>query len=318
MRAICLTVIVGYAAAVGFCSPSVAAEAPELKILSADSRIEIFSNDRPVLAYRFAAAPFKPYVQQLYTPGGVQILRDSPPDHVHHHGQMFAIGVDGVDFWTEPSKAANHTMELGKQVPREQGSSTVTIVDGDRQAAIRQTIDWLDAAGKPLLEEQRKILLHADSDVHATLETWKCRLRPAAGKASVQLWGRHYFGLGMRFVKSMDGAGTFLNSAGSSGETVRGTEKLTRAAWCAYRAPVDGKWVTVAMFGHPDNTRHPTTWFTMTKPFAYLSATLELHRRPIKLERGKPLELIYGVALWDGKQKSEEIERVYQKWLADQ
>ncbi len=301
--------------AILFCSPSGAVEALELKIAS-DSLVTILSGDSPVLAYRSAAAPFKPYVQEFRTPRGMQVLRDSPEDHVHHHGLMFAVGVDDVDFWTEKSAAANTEKELGRQIVRKNGSPVASISNEGHQATIRQTIDWLDSKGVPRLLEAREITLHADHGGEVSLGTWKCRLRPAAGRESAELWGRHYFGLGMRFVESMDGDGTFLNSVGSTGETVHGTEKLARADWCAYLATVDGKWVTVAMFGHPENTRHPTAWFTMTEPFAYLSATLELHKHPLLLEKEQALELIYGFALWDGKVDSEEIEHTYKQWLA--
>lgn len=43
---------------------------------------------RTVLEYRTMASPIKPYVRELSTPGGAQILRDSPADHKHHHGLM--------------------------------------------------------------------------------------------------------------------------------------------------------------------------------------------------------------------------------------
>ena len=42
--------------------------------------------------------------------------------------------------------------------------------------------------------------------------------------------------------------------------------------------------MTVAMFDHPTNVRHPANWFTMTEPFAYLCATLGLQHETLKLE----------------------------------
>jgi hypothetical protein len=149
----------------------------------------------------------------------------------------------------------------------------------------------------------------------ATLLTWQTRLEPAEGKPSIKLSGSHYFGLGMRFVQSMDGADDFFTPAGKAvGETVRGNERLVRGKWCAYAAEVDGKPVTVAMFDSPANVR-PAWWFIMAKPFAYMSATLNLHREPLVVEAGKPLTLIYGVAVWDGKAKADEIEKLYARWL---
>jgi hypothetical protein len=62
------------------------------------------------------------------------------------------------------------------------------------------------------------------------------------------------------------------------------------------------------MFGHSDNPRHPTTWFTMAKPFAYLSATLGLHEEPLEIGEGSPVTLRYAVMLWDRPVQFEEID----------
>ena len=45
--------------------------------------------------------------------------------------------------------------------------------------------------------------------------------------------------------------------------------------------------------------------FRMLDPFAYLSATLNLYKEPLEIVAGKPLELAYGVALWDGEIPAE-------------
>jgi len=144
---------------------------------------------------------------------------------------------------------------------------------------------------------------------------WQSRLSVPKGKPSVTLTGAHYFGLGIRFIQAMDGVGSFHNADGKPGTVFRGEEKLVRSDWCAYTAQADGKDVTVAMFGYPENARHPTMWFTMTKPFAYLAATLGLHETPLELVVGQPLTLCYGVALCDGIATSEQIDLLYRQWL---
>ena len=57
-------------------------------------------------AYRYVQSPYKPYADRLVSPAGTQILRDSPSDHKHHHGLMFALSADGVNFWEEDSPDA--------------------------------------------------------------------------------------------------------------------------------------------------------------------------------------------------------------------
>jgi hypothetical protein len=153
------------------------------------------------------------------------------------------------------------------------------------------------------------------NDIDATFVKWQSGFTVPKDKDAVTLSGSHYFGLGMRFPVSMDQDGQFRSSSGQAGEVVRGDERITRADWCAYTARADGKTVTVAMFGHPDNIRHPTHWFTMGKPFAYLSATLNLYREPLKITAEQLLELRYAVVLWDGKVEDDRIEQAYGQWI---
>ena len=59
------------------------------------------SGSQTLCAYTFAPEQIKPYVRELAPLGGENVLRDSPFDHKHHHGLMFAIKVNGVNFWEE-------------------------------------------------------------------------------------------------------------------------------------------------------------------------------------------------------------------------
>ena len=49
-----------------------------------------------LLVYAFDPLKFKPYVKELASLGGTNILRDAPSDHLHHHGLMYAVAVKGV------------------------------------------------------------------------------------------------------------------------------------------------------------------------------------------------------------------------------
>jgi hypothetical protein len=167
---------------------------------------------------------------------------------------------------------------------------------------------------KPGLIERRAVAATRLTEPAATLLTWQCGLGVPAGKGSVTLSGSHYYGLGLRFIRALDATGEFRNPDGKPGTVFRGEERLVRSRWCAYTAEADGTEVTVAMFDHPDNPRHPATWFMMAKPFAYLSATLELHEKPLKVPADKPLSLCYGVAVWDGRVESVQIESLYKRW----
>jgi hypothetical protein len=84
---------------------AVRASAADFQVVRDDSTISISDGQRPVLRYRYANVPMKPYADQLVSPAGVQVLRDSPHDHKHHHGLMYALAVDDVNFWEELPKS---------------------------------------------------------------------------------------------------------------------------------------------------------------------------------------------------------------------
>jgi len=282
-------------------APSPEGAGPDVEVMKVDGRL--------LLEYRHGGELFKPYVSKFFSPSGVNVLRDQIADHPHHHGLMFAVGIDGVDFWSEAKNC-------GRQISKSFGPTKDKPSEFPGAAVIDNQLQWVGPqGGAALAGEDRQITADRREGLGATLLTWRTKLAPAEGKPSIKLSGSHYFGLGMRFVQSMDGADDFFTPEGkAAGETVRGNERLVRGKWCAYAAEADGKPVTVAMFDHPSNVR-PAWWFIMAKPFAYLSATLNLHREPLVVEAGKPLTLTYGVAVWDGRVKADEIEKLYARWL---
>ena len=265
-----------------------------------------------LLEYRYADVPRKPYVKRLLTPGGLNLLRDAPHDHLHHHGVMFAVAAGGVDFWSEGRKS-------GRQVHRAMDGVKVERRGGQPMAVFTEQLDWLSADGKTALQERRTIHVCRAADAEATLLTWRGELVPPPGGAAAKLTGSHYFGLGMRWIESMDKVGRFRLAGGrkrESGTHVRGDEYVTPAAWCAYTCRLKDKAVTAAMFGHPENYRGATHWFTMRKPFAYLSATINLWKQPATVQKSKPLALRYAVVLWDGQVTAERIGSLYRQWSA--
>ncbi|MBC7353536.1 MAG: PmoA family protein [Thermogutta sp.] len=266
-----------------------------------DGRVTVSLGGRVVLEYVAPAGGPKCYVKTLCSPKGINVLRDSPPDHVHHHGLMFAVGVDDVDYWAEGPGCGTQNAQGTIQLETRQE-------DGHAIARVVHPIIWRDAQGNPQLAEERELLLVCrDQPEFPTLLVWHARLHVAGTGNGRTLWGRHYFGLGCRFVESMDKGGRFWNSAG--GDSVATTNDKP-AEWCAYSAEAAGQPVTVAMFDHPRNVRHPAVWFTMDQPFAYLSATLNLANEKYYLKAGETLDLRYLVAVWDGTPSVTEVSKV--------
>lgn len=273
-----------------------------VQVRAEDGVCKSLVDDRPVLEYRYPARGPKSYVSLLTTPSGVNVLRDSPPDHVYHHALMFAVGIDGVDYWAEGERC-------GIQVPEGDFQSVSERTNGHGSCRLSHTLRWQAPDGSAQLREKRTIeLIQNPKAETATLVIWTSKLTVAEGRTQVELWGRPYFGLGLRFVESMDRNGKLFNSLGGTG--VEETNNH-RAPWCAYTAQADGKRVTVAVLDHPQNPRAPATWFTMDQPFAYISATLNLAGEKLVLTADKPIVLRYGVAVCDGALDAQGIQNLY-------
>jgi hypothetical protein len=265
--------------------------------------------DRTLMDYCLAPNPAKPYVRRLCTPGGVNVIRDQVPDHKHHHGLMYAIGADGVNFWEE-------TPGTGREVPRAGSRVSTSTAGGTARASLGQDLDWVGPnASSPILLERRTIAVGPSKDGSATLLTWRSTLSAPPGRESVKLGGSHYYGLGMRFAVALNKGGRFFYSADRKAATIISLDQqVAPARWSAYTASADGKPVTVALFEAPTDARFPSPIFTMQTPFAYQSATLNLWKEPLVLQQGHPLDLRYGVALWDGQIEPAVVEAMYQQW----
>lgn len=248
--------------------------------------------------------PNKPYIAQLFAPGEkpVPLLADSPPDHFHHHGLMFALGVDDTDFWAE------------KNIPnagREEVVETVATPAGD---GFTQRLRWLATDGAPLVDEARRVRVRATgkgADAVHWLD-WESALTPAAGRDQVRLSGAHYFGLGMRFLPEWANQGEFIWSDAATPPAVAG-EKVTPSDWCAVRCSIEGRPVTVLMLAHAANPR-PGEWFTMSKPFCYLSATLNLKNEPFTLAKGHSWMLRYSVAMLSTPADHSRLATIAAAW----
>jgi len=294
----------------GMAFASVFCSAAHLEVKQEPGAMEVVCKDSTKWVYVYEDVPYKPYIKELRTPSGLNVLLDSPPDHKHHHGLMLALGVDQVDFW-------------GEHDPNQVGTQSTVAIESISEngkksgghAGLVCRLNWKAPDGSVLLEETRSIRTFLTQEDPVTLLTWQSDLSVPESASSTTLWGRHYFGLGMRFLPGMNGA-LFFNADAREEDVVRGSEKLVYSRWCACRAQVDGKPVTVAMFDHPLNPRYPARWFTMNDPFSYLSATLNLEAQPGAVNAERPLSLRYGVALWDGHKVPEGIEAMYQTWLS--
>lgn len=256
----------------------------------------------PRFEYRYAANLPKPYVHPLYAPEGSVLTLDSPPDHKHHRALMFGWSdVNGADFWGEPdSTPGPHGLTVHQKFEKVR----------EKSGELKELNHWV-AGGRILLIERRTLrALPPGADTLAL--DWESELKPAGSEIALKAHKLGFDGLGIRFVRKMDG-GTVLNSAGAgSVEEANGQA----ARWCAYCGELEkGGPGGVAIFDHPFNPRHPNPFFVMKKKFGYLSAAPTFHD-PLLVQPGKPLRLRYRVLAFSGTPGKARLDSLYESWVS--
>lgn len=113
--------------------------------------------------------------------------------------------------------------------------------------------------------------------------------------------------------------GTAINSEGVTGKDVWGKQ----AKWLLYNGTIDGTPMSIAMFDHPTNLRHPTTWHA--RDYGLVTANpFGLHHflkqdkgaGAFRIKQGDNLFLRYHIEFFKGNVSPEEVERKYRLFAA--
>ena len=287
----------------------------EYSLRTAEGELELRFNGRRLLLYAFGSSQFKPYVRELYTLRGDNILLDAPPDHLHHHGLMYGIRVNGENFWEERDQPG--FQKPVRLDPPKIGRSA----SGLPQASFTQLIHWVPnkqaseqkTADVALLIERRTLTVTVDPGQQEVALTWHADFGVGPGAAKVTLTGAIYHGLGLRLPEAFNRVAQHYNSAGATYPS-NGTGDVTSARWSAVSNAANGRDITVALFGQPSPTRGLPLFFTMVQPFTYLSVTQGLDKTPIEYSAGNEFQLEYLLVIYPRRCEPEFIQRRYQVW----
>ncbi|MGZ5516187.1 MAG: DUF6807 family protein [Limisphaerales bacterium] len=276
--------------------------------------LEIQYRNQRLLVYAFGPGQYKPYVRELYTLHGENVLRDAPADHLHHHGLMYAVKVNGENFWEEADKPG--VQKSVKLLEHKIGRSK----SGQPQAEFTQLIHWLaftnrnvaDSAKAALVIETRRLVLSVDETNKEVALEWSSQFEAGKNVGKLTLHGTQYNGLGFRMPKSCDLVVQFQNSkqAPYAGADSR---NVIAANWSSISGPVDGLNVMAVLFSNAANAG-TNRFFSLAKPFAYLSATQGLDLQPIEFSAGDHWVLEYLLTVYPQEKSPEFIENRYSQW----
>jgi hypothetical protein len=289
--------------------------------------------DRPVLQYNAAMVEspegIEPYfrrsgqIHPLFTPSGVIVSDDFPPDHAHQHAVFFAwvnTTFEGrhLDFWNQK-----------EQTGRIEHVATLETLGGPvfGQFQVKLRHDDLTAPGgpKPVLDEVWTVRAYDASDVF--LVDFESR-QACAGPEPLTINKYHYGGMGIRGNRAWfdptvkgnnppdpakSGQSDFLTSEGKD----RGNGNHTRPNWVDLSGrigEVDGdddrdRSGGIVLLDHPSNFRSPQpVRLHPNKPYFSFSPMV---LGPFDIAPGQPYVSHYRFAIHDGKPDKKAIERLW-------
>lgn len=198
----------------------------------------------------------KPIFYPVYGPQQIPMTRNFPmkkvdgeaDDHPHHKSVWLGHEINGVDFWAEKggevklqSMAVNQSSASFSAMHHWIESESGKIIVKDRVVARfsgrqhQRIIDYqiqFSAADQAVVFEDTKEGFFA------------VRVHPSLRHITDPKRGVHHV------------TGSMLNSNGDRGSGIWGKH----AKWVCYHGQIEGRPCGIAVFDHPDNLRHPTTW----------------------------------------------------------
>ncbi len=234
------------------------AEQPVLDAELTESGVRV-SIDGKLFTEYIGQGAQRPYMYPITGPSGANLARPFPmekggaEDHKHHRSLWFTHGaVNGVDFWADGDKHGRQVHEAIRDLKAEPG-----------RVSFGTTTNWVSAAGKTVLTDERRIGIAARADGSRWID-FAITLKASHGEVVFGDTKEGTFALRVCPSLSVEGegaAGTIVSSEGKKNGAVWGKQ----APWVSYFGPdPKGQAVTVTIFDHTANPRHPTWWHART------------------------------------------------------
>ena len=284
-----------------------------------EGKLSLLNAAEEILSYHAATSPppagiaahyaRSGHIHPLKTPSGRTITAEFPADHAHQHGVFFAwvqtqFAGHEVDFWNQ-----------GKRLGNVRHRRVVEARAGEVYAGFTSQLEHLDltAGEKLVLNETWRVMAMKVEDAYLVdIES----TQTAASDEPLKVLKYHYGGFGWRgpseWLHADEKSGAtgceFLTSAGQG--RVQGNH--TRPQWVSVTGKVSGELCTVAIFGHPQNLRHPQpVRLHPDKPyFCFAPCVLE----DLEIKPDQPLTSRYRIITHDGPSRPDLYDRLVRDW----
>src|ERR1041385_5999866 len=304
------------------------AEGVQISQLADRFRVEI--NGKLFTEYHFKDVQ-KPYCYPVLGPSEVAMTRKWPQenvpgeehDHPHHTGLWFGHqNVNADNFWTV-------TPDSGKEVQEE----IVNMKSGKDIGSFTTRNKWVGKSGAVVLTDERTLRFY--NRPGERVMDFEITIKASEGDVT---FGDEKDGLmAIRVPESVralqpkgkagDGHIVMSNGTSDDGESTAAAKAAKKEAqtwgkhaeWVDYYGPVEGKTVGVAIFDHPGNPRHPTSWHVRdyglfaANPFgkSYFENLPDKHAGDLKIAKGESLTFRYRFYFHDGDTKQAKVAEHY-------
>ena len=286
-----------------------------VRIIEKPGSLQVNINGQLFTEYHFQDVP-RPYFYPVLGADGLALTRKWPQeagegeehDHPHHRSLWFSHGaVNGKDFWSEV-KSYGHIVHDG----------FTEIKSGRHSGIIASKDKWVDADGTVVCTDDRVMTIYNPREGRM----FDFQVTIHASNGNVTFGDTKEGTMAMRIAETMrqkqpkgkEARGHIVNSEGVRDGDTWGK----RADWVDYYGPVDGKTVGIAIFDHPANPRHPTTWHV--RDYGLFAANpFGLHdfekaapgTGDLKILAGQSVTFRYRFILHEGDEKQAKIAAKY-------
>lgn len=257
----------------------------------------------------FAVSHYRPWVFPLYTPSGVTVLQESPPDHPFHSGffvgQSPVVGASGeaANFWaTPPARIAGDPLQ--KAVGRMSAESPLVVEPHEDGLRFELALLWRDEHERPVLTELRRV----DFQIRDGATICDMVSIKTAGHGRVRLPPTKFGSIGIRVEPRLlaDFGGVVIGDGGRRGRAEDLHEQ--ESAYVAYENELTGHGAFgVLMAPLPDSA--PGTWFIRDYGMAMYDCTLH---EEVVLEQSEQWTVGLRVAAYDRPLTDERVR----SWIA--
>jgi len=301
-------------------SPRSVPEGPAVELRRDDAvgRLTVVIDGREAFVYQYASGLDLPHYWPMNSPSGKNMLVAHPDPYPHHRSFWFA---DTVRLDGGRDVSAYNALYSGQKIGEDSYGPPfkdhIRHVDFTRveaaggRAVIEARLIWEMDGDKPILDEKRRLVMHALGGGEYLLDL-VFELTATYGDVEFVSDAVHYAWPFLRLQTrwSGEGGGKIITNTGASGEKAT---NLQPAEWLDYSNTVEGETAGVAVFQRPDGQEH--RWLTREYGTFGPRRPDDQSGVPFALKKGASITQRVGVLVHRGDVAGGWVAERYQQYI---